>query len=250
MNPPAAGHHAGSTSEQIWADWLPNQPWPSWSPDPSWQRVAICAAHPDDEVLGVGGTIAALAAAGVQLHLIAVTDGEASHPGSAVLGPTALAGVRISETERSLAALGVGAVRTTRLGLPDGAVAAQADQLAAAVTGAVAGCDAVLTTWARDGHPDHEAVGRAAVTAGARLGVPAWQYPVWAWHWAVPGDARVPWQRAHRVELSAAGLVSKRAAIGCHASQIVPLGPQPADAAVLPPEFLAHFDRRYEVLWT
>ena len=42
--------------------------------------MVVIAAHPDDEVLGVGGTMAVLAAGGAQLRLIAVTDGEASHP--------------------------------------------------------------------------------------------------------------------------------------------------------------------------
>ncbi|KJY26850.1 hypothetical protein VR45_36120 [Streptomyces sp. NRRL S-495] len=37
------------------------------------------AARPDGEVLGCGGTIACLAAAGVRLPLVSVTDGEALH---------------------------------------------------------------------------------------------------------------------------------------------------------------------------
>lgn len=42
------------------------------------KRVLVIAAHPDDEVLGVGGTIAKLSAAGVECHLLIVTDGSSS----------------------------------------------------------------------------------------------------------------------------------------------------------------------------
>jgi hypothetical protein len=45
-----------------------------------WRSVAVVAAHPDDDVLGVGGLMTMLADRGERLQLIAVTDGEASHP--------------------------------------------------------------------------------------------------------------------------------------------------------------------------
>jgi LmbE family N-acetylglucosaminyl deacetylase len=244
VSAPAAGHRPDATSEETWAAWLP-QPWPGWVPDPTWRRVVVCAAHPDDEVLGVGGTMALLAGAGVQLHLVAVTDGEASHPGNPVLGPAELAAARVAESARALAALGAGAT-TTRLGLPDSAVAAHEEELALALGAQLAGADAVLTTWTGDGHPDHEAVGRATLAAAARLGVPVLQYPVWTWHWAVPDDPRVPWHRAQAVPLPPSVRAAKQAAIACFTTQVHPLGPDPA---VLPPEFLAHADRDHEVLW-
>jgi len=42
------------------------------------KKVLVIAAHPDDEVLGVGGTIAKLSAQGVECHLLIVTDGSSS----------------------------------------------------------------------------------------------------------------------------------------------------------------------------
>ena len=41
-------------------------------------RILIVAAHPDDEVLGLGGTIAKFARAGAQIALLIVTDGSSS----------------------------------------------------------------------------------------------------------------------------------------------------------------------------
>jgi LmbE family N-acetylglucosaminyl deacetylase len=248
VSPPEDRIAAPGTDESVWAAWLPGTDWPAWTADPAWERVAVCAAHPDDEVLGAGGVMALLAAAGVQLDLVAVTDGEGSHPGSTVLAPDRLAELRIAETEDALAALGVPA-RVTRLGLPDSGLAARETELVGRLAAAVAGCDAVLAPWTGDAHPDHEAVGRAAVAVGEALGVPVWQYPVWAWHWATPADPRVPWTAAHRIELLPPVRAAKRTAVGRFVTQVQPLGPGPADRVVLPPDVLAHFDRDLEVLF-
>ena len=42
------------------------------------KKILVIAAHPDDEVLGVGGTIARLSSEGVDCHLLIVTDGSSS----------------------------------------------------------------------------------------------------------------------------------------------------------------------------
>lgn len=42
------------------------------------RKVLVIAAHPDDEVMGLGGTIAKLTAQGVECHLLIVTDGSSS----------------------------------------------------------------------------------------------------------------------------------------------------------------------------
>lgn len=42
------------------------------------ENILVIVAHPDDEVLGMGGTIAKLSSQGKQVHLLIVTDGSAS----------------------------------------------------------------------------------------------------------------------------------------------------------------------------
>lgn len=42
------------------------------------RKVLVIAAHPDDEVLGAGGTVAKLTTQGVECHLLIVTDGSSS----------------------------------------------------------------------------------------------------------------------------------------------------------------------------
>ncbi len=70
---------------------------------------------------------------------------------------------------------------------------------------------------------------------------------MWAWHWASPDDDRLPWDRVRVVDVSDR-LDAKARAIACFASQVAPIGPEPEDAAVLPPEVLAHFARPHEAV--
>jgi len=207
----------------------------------SWTSAVVLAAHPDDEVLGVGGLISLLAAAGARLTLIAVTDGEASHPG--IADPIALAERRIAETTAALRVLGAAGTQVVRLRLPDTGLAGREDEITFLLRRLVAGFDVCLAPWEMDAHADHEAVGRAARRASPQ----AIFYPVWTWHWAHPGDPRVPWRDAMRVPLPPAVAARKRAAIDCFASQLEPraagIGP------MLSPAIVAHFTRDHEVLF-
>ena len=74
-------------------------------------------------------------------------------------------------------------------------------------------------------------------------------YPVWMWHWAEPGDPRVPWWQARRVLLPDDVRDAKRAAVAAFATQVNPLSDDPADAAILPPHVLARLTRDVEYVF-
>ena len=73
-----------------------------------------------------------------------------------------------------------------------------------------------------DGHPDHEAVGRATAAACAGTGLTLLEYPVWMWHWAGPVDPAVPWDRAYSVPASDWAIDRKLQAAQCFRSQFEP----------------------------
>ncbi|HYD74806.1 PIG-L family deacetylase [Ramlibacter sp.] len=75
--------------------------------------VLVVAAHPDDEVLGCGGTIARLAGEGRAVHVLILADGESARPQAGIDEAAA----RASAAQRAGEALGVASV--TCLGLPD-----------------------------------------------------------------------------------------------------------------------------------
>lgn len=262
MTGPAA---AGSTQ---WAGigpgdrGTPHASWDAWlgarAPDPELtvpagtRRLVVVAPHPDDEILGVGVTATRFAAAGVEVAIVAVTDGDASHPDSPTVTPAQLAALRVSESRRACVVLGL--PEPVRVGLPDGGVHAHEARLAEAIAEAVGGAPGpncvVLSTWRGDGHPDHEASGRAAAEACAATGARLLEYPVWTWHWAEPGDPRVPWDRRRRVVLTESEFAAKQAAVGEFVTQIAPLSDQPGDEAILPDWILGRLVTREEtVFW-
>jgi LmbE family N-acetylglucosaminyl deacetylase len=229
---------APGTDEHCW------RAWPALGRLPragigTWASAVVVAAHPDDEVLGVGGTMALLAAAGARLRLIAITDGEGSHP---CADPAALAARRVAETATALRVLGAQHTEVIRLRRPDTGLAGCEAELAAELRDLTAGFDVCLAPWSSDAHADHEAAGHAARRAcPVTLG-----YPVWMWHWAHPGDPRVPWHRALQVPLPHSAAAGKQAAIRCFASQLEDR--EPSGQPVLAPGVLAHFARAQEVL--
>ncbi|WP_405505808.1 PIG-L family deacetylase [Streptomyces cyaneofuscatus] len=239
---------APGTDEALWRAWHGWDRLPDYAL-PEEGRVVVVAAHPDDEVLGVGGTIARLVAAGLAVTVVSVTDGEGSHPDSLVLSPAELAELRARELEEALAELGAAGAEIVRLRLPDTGVGDHEDVLARELAALMSGAALCLAPWTEDVHGDHEAAGRAALAASRSAAVPCALYPVWMWHWAEPGDSRVPWERAARIVLPSAAQALKRAAVSRFVTQIRPLGPAPQDAAVLPPDELTHHLRGWEVVF-
>ncbi|MGH9102411.1 MAG: PIG-L deacetylase family protein [Acidimicrobiales bacterium] len=211
-------------------------------------HIVVVAAHPDDEVLAVGATLRRLGDAGARLELVAVTDGEGSHPGSGAVEPAELAALRPAESAEALRRLQVHLASEQRLGLPDGRLHGRVPELAGRLAEIADRRTWLLVSWRGDGHPDHEAVGRAGAQAAARCGARLIEYPLWAWTWAAPWDPRVPWGTARAVPLTPALRRAKAHAVQAFRSQISALGPGASDGPVLPPGVLEHFDRTAEVL--
>jgi len=136
-------------------------------------------AHPDDESLLTGGTLAGLAADGHRVVLVTATAGESGLSGSGE-GATALASRRLAELDRAAAELGI--ARVVCLGFRDSGypgvppvdafsrtdVGVAAERLAAVLIEEQAD---ILTIYDRQGgygHPDHIQVHHVG-TAAAQL---------------------------------------------------------------------------------
>jgi LmbE family N-acetylglucosaminyl deacetylase len=211
-------------------------------------RAVVLSPHPDDETLGLGGLISSLMIADIPVTVVAVTDGEASHPRSSPVIQEVLRRQRPAETSAALSTLGAGKpLEVVRLAIPDGELARSKHVLAEAVAQLLAPGDWCFTTWEWDGHPDHEAVARSAQAACDRVGVRLMSYPIWMWHWATPADPRLPWSRARRIPLSPGARKLKALAVDCFRSQIRPLSA--TEPAILAPNDLAHFLRSFEMVF-
>ena len=145
--------------------------------------VLLVHAHPDDECVATGGTIARLVAEGIRVDLVTCTDGAEGEVHDPSLDPDEarprLAAIRAAELACSLDALGGGAVHHHLLGYRDsGMIGTDANEhpdsfwqadLAVATSRLVeivrAARPAAIVTYDEDGnygHPDHINAARIA----------------------------------------------------------------------------------------
>jgi len=146
------------------------------------RRLMAVFAHPDDESLGVGGTLAKYAAEGVEISLVTATRGDAGrynglrggepgHPGSEALG-------RIREAELRAAAAVLGVRDVSVLDYRDGQLdrADPREAIGRIVAEIRRVRPQVVLTFGPDGaygHPDHIAISQfttAAIVAAAADG--------------------------------------------------------------------------------
>ncbi len=181
--------------------------------------LLVVVAHPDDETLALGGTLAELAAGGVEAHVVSLTAGEAAldHVGEHV---SSLAERRRDELAAAGIALGVAGC--TALDLPDGRLAEHRAEAEAAVRAAVDRVrpDRVATLWRHDPHPDHRAASEAvAAVCGAAV---VEEFLLWAVHWTDPAD--VP-DHVAAVSVAASAREARRRALAGYRTQVEPLAP-------------------------
>jgi LmbE family N-acetylglucosaminyl deacetylase len=210
------------------------------------RRLVVVAPHPDDEVLAAGGLLQCMHHRGVELAIVVVTDGEGSHPAARGLGVD-IASTRARERAVALDRLGCGSATVTRLGLPDGAVAAEVPPLAEALSDLLGPDDLCLTPWRSDGHPDHDATGEATARAAGAIGTAVLEYLVWTWHWATPDSPDVPWGNCRRLHLDSAQTARKRWATEAFTSQITRRDSEVDQGPVLTVPVLRRFRRPFEV---
>ncbi|HEX2902684.1 MAG TPA: PIG-L family deacetylase [Jatrophihabitans sp.] len=226
------------TTEAEWAGWA------GWSSParsvaelvPS--RLVVIAPHPDDETLMAGGLMHDAVRAGLPVLVIAVTQGDASHPGSARWPVPVLRAQRRFERARALASLGARDV--LELGVGDGLVQRECAAVAGMIRTALQPADTVVTTWRFDGHPDHEATAAAACAARPDRLLEA---PVWGWHWARPDQLPAD---AIRYPLAAATRAAKVRAIAAFGSQLE-ADPSTGADPILPDWALPRWQRPCEV---
>ncbi len=86
--------------------------------------MVVVAPHPDDEILGCGGLLHHAVGQGIDVSVVAVTDGEACYPGEPWWTPERLRSARRAELAAALGELGIPVGSIFHLGIADGAVSA------------------------------------------------------------------------------------------------------------------------------
>jgi LmbE family N-acetylglucosaminyl deacetylase len=146
-------------------------------------RVLCFAPHPDDEVLGPGGTLFLHGASGGEVAVVLATDGAAGDPDGR-FDPATYGERRRDESRRAMASLGL--PEPSFWGLPDSCEVVEADKLRliALTVAAVEACapDIVYLPWNGDDNTDHLVLHEVVVRGlrEAKFAGLARGYEVWA----------------------------------------------------------------------
>jgi LmbE family N-acetylglucosaminyl deacetylase len=213
--------------------------------EPTRKAALVIAPHHDDETFGCGGMIALKRDAGVDVHVLVMTDGRQSHGRLSAVDSDRLAQTRRDELLQACGILGVPEKNVHLLKLPDQGVYRLTPEEQHRAATAVAALVSVIrpqelyVNHRNDRHPDHEAVFRVITDAIKIANVPldVLQYPIWL-IWKGP----YRWDKTPQ-DLRGAGRLDVRSvrerknrAIQVYASQL----------SVLPPGFVEQFMQGYE----
>lgn len=126
----------------------------------SGRRIVVVAPHPDDETIGAWGLIRRARRQGAVVHVIVVSDGGASHPGSTRWPRSRLIKERQKETRRALRGCHLTPSDLTFLGLPDGGLSADNPIMARTLATWLRRCrpELIIGPALNDDHADHSAV--------------------------------------------------------------------------------------------
>lgn len=197
--------------------------------DDTIERVLVVSAHPDDHDFGVAGSIAAWTAAGIEVTILVLTDGQAGGYDEQI-DRAEVAGLRHREQRAAAAALGVSDVRFA--GYVDGELEPTLEvvrdivRVIRQVRPQRMVFQSSVRNYARIGgsHPDHLAAGEASV----RAVFPASRNP-FAFPELLEHEGLAPWtvlemwvtshtEVNHYVDITDQ-VPAKLAALRCHASQ-------------------------------
>lgn len=205
----------------------------------------ILAPHADDESLGCGGLIAEACSRGHSVHVIILSDGAASHPGSTMYPAPVLTALRTQETLDAVRRLGLAAQHVTFLNLPDGRLPHGASGARAVARNVIAigrsiAAASVFATWQFDMHADHVAAHHYGQLAAGALGAAFYAYPVWGL--TMSDQANVPAVQLRGMSLDIGKHVAaKRNAVLAHRSQTTDLISDAEHSYCLTPQHLDLF---------
>jgi LmbE family N-acetylglucosaminyl deacetylase len=147
------------------------------------RSTLVVAPHPDDETIGCGARILRGIAAGAEITVVVLTEGEAAHSQLATAAES-IKSIRRTELQLAGERLGIPSGRVIQLQYPDGLLAEHVPAVATDLARILDEChpDEIYVTCGQERHADHAAASRAAHAAvGDRSGIRLFEYPVWLW---------------------------------------------------------------------
>lgn len=213
--------------------------------------IVVLAPHPDDESLGCGALLAhAFDTHGA--HVICMTDGGGSHPGSVDWPADRLAAMRRQELSHAIVRLGGRPTDVTWLGHPDGWLGTRdPDGIVADIVAVCCarGARHLFAPAPEDHHEDHRTTARIAQQVVRALpDLTLFSYPVWS-RFDDPHFLDRVADRGPVAFESAAWRARKSLAIAAHRTQRGLVVEDDPDGFSLPPDMIDAFTTQPEIFW-
>lgn len=135
-------------------------------------RVLVIAAHPDDEVLGAGLTLAKHRAQEDSIVVVFTTNGSGGNWRAREIEQRLLAAIRFSEACSALSVIGIPSESIVNLGFPDGGLHRYVAEATRDIEAILIACDpkVVYVHAIEGGHIDHDFTSFIVQNVCARLG--------------------------------------------------------------------------------
>jgi LmbE family N-acetylglucosaminyl deacetylase len=219
-------------------------------------KAVVIAPHPDDETFACGGLIALCKAVDVQVSVIFLTKGEASHRHCCQISPDEVAFVRKELAVKSGKILGLGTKDMYWLGIPDGKIphpgepsflkaAETLSKLFQKIKPSQIFSPHYLDCW-----PDHEAAAKLVnfVLTHYDRQYDLYYYPVWMWQ-ELPIRSFMKLLKTRTIRINIRSVLNlKQLAIECYLSET---NPQCGKTFIgdLPRDFVRSFQFNHEVFF-
>ena len=204
-----------------------------------YHHLQVLAPHPDDEVFGAAGLIQQAIAQGLEVHVHIATDGEKCFGDLPQAKEQLLRQARREESMQAARMLGCPPPCFWDLG--DGQLGPQEAFLQHCIQQHHLPSSLWLAPWPHDGHPDHEAAGRAIKA----LHLPVLYYPVWTLVDSPRLSSFRSGNRQHHWWLSEQQLARKWQAARCFVTQFAQ--DQREQGSIIAQQHLDHFVTHYEM---
>jgi N-acetylglucosamine malate deacetylase 1 len=145
-------------------------------------RILIVSAHPDDMEIGMGGTVAKMAAAGDSILSVVLTDGRRA-PDPTMIGPEKMVEARREESKMAASVLGILESRSFDFeSLNSDEICFRATKDLIEVIDSFDPKEIFTLHPDLDRHPSHRAAGKItinALTQCSNVSIKLWAYEVW-----------------------------------------------------------------------
>ncbi|TXT66440.1 MAG: hypothetical protein BAJALOKI3v1_30099 [Promethearchaeota archaeon] len=172
-------------------------------------KIVIFAPHPDDELVGAGGSILKWMDEGHKVEIVYISDGRAAYTFEKRMGRLMetnetqisqddLAGIRMREIDKVISFLGIPEENVHKFQLPDQQVMDFRETGIEMCKPIIKDADRIVAPSNNNPHTDHQATFNISTTAAKELGIPDVEFYIYAVYLSI----KAPREKQIKIDIS------------------------------------------------